>query len=229
MGIVSGLSKIKPMQKVVNAYRKNPAKAIAIAAITSVAVKDGVGCAMYVTQSLNNKKIPEDKRKFVAALDLTNGILMIAAQIGMFFGMRAINKKMFSSWFDSSFSKNAKKTIATQWRMLQKKAGKVPDRKHDIYKKLDKYEKDASNIFSFVSELAAATIIGKRIIVPLVATPLASKLKAKWDIADAKKGGAKPAESTEQPKEEQPKTTNPIEDIDETNLIERYKKYYNVA
>jgi len=226
MGIVSALSKARPMQRVVNAYRKNPAKAIAIAAITSVAVKDGVGCAMYVTQSLNNKKIPDDKRKFVAALDLTNGILMITAQIAMFFGMRAVNKKLFGWAFNSSFSKNAKKTIATQWRMLQKKAGKVPDRKHDIYKKIGKYEKDAFNIFSFVSELAAATIVGKRMIVPLIATPLASKLKAKWDIADAKKGGATPAE------EQNGTQQKPIEkndELDETNLLERYKKYYNVA
>ena len=230
MSLIGGLSKIKPMQRVVNAYRKNPARAIAIAAITSVAVKDGVGCAMYVTQSLNNKKIPDDKRKFVAALDLTNGVLMIAAQIGMFFGMRAINKKLFNSWFSSSFSKNAKKTIATQWRMLQKKAGKVPDRKHDIYKKLNKYENNALNIFSFVSELAAATIIGKRVIVPLIATPLASKLKAKWDIADAKKGGAKPTE--QQPTQEEQKQENApaqIDELEETNLLERYKKYNNVA
>ncbi len=226
MGIVSALSKANPMQRVVNAYRKNPAKAIAIAAITSVAVKDGVGCAMYVTQSLNNKKIPDDKRKFVAALDLTNGILMITAQIAMFFGMRAVNKKLFGWAFNSSFSKNAKKTIATQWRMLQKKAGKVPDRKHDIYKKIDKYEKDAFNIFSFVSELAAATIVGKRMIVPLIATPLASKLKAKWDIADAKKGGAKP---TEEQIETQQKPIEKNEELDDTNLLERYKKYYNVA
>ena len=225
MSLVGGLTKIKPIQKVVNAYRKNPAKAIAIAAITSVAVKDGVGCAMYVTQSLNNKKIPDDKRKFVAALDLTNGVLMIASQIALFFGMRAINKKLFGHVFNSSFSKNAKKTIATQWRMLQKKAGKVPDRKHDIYKKINKYEKNAFNIFSFVSELAAATILGKRIVVPLIATPLASKLKAKWDLADAKKGGATPAE---QPQQEQ-KTPNKIDELEETNLLERYKKYYNVA
>ena len=228
MGLVGGLTKIKPIQKVVNAYRKNPAKAIAIAAITSVAVKDGVGCAMYVTQTLNNKKIPDEKRKFVAALDLTNGILMIAAQIGLFFGMRAINKKLFNRWFDSSFSKNAKKTIATQWRMLQKKAGKVPDRKHDIYKKINKYEENALNIFSFVSELAAATIIGKRVVVPLIATPLASKLKAKWDIADAKKGGAKPSFEHQQ-KEEQPKTATQVNELEETNLIERYKKNNNVA
>ena len=62
-------------------YEKNNTKFIEGVAVTSIVLKDAVGCYMYVNQSLNNKKIPEEKRAFVAALDLANGGLMIAAQL----------------------------------------------------------------------------------------------------------------------------------------------------
>ena len=56
----------------------NPAAnaAVAIATVSNV-TKDGVNCAYYVTQSLHNERIPEDQRKFVAGLDLANGILKL--------------------------------------------------------------------------------------------------------------------------------------------------------
>ena len=61
-------------------YEKDDAKLIAGVGVASIVAKDGLGCYLYVKQSLNNDKIPEDKRKFVAALDLANGGLMIAMQ-----------------------------------------------------------------------------------------------------------------------------------------------------
>ena len=89
--ISRGMGKVsywQPIKKLGEQFAKNPEKALGNAVVTSIILKDGIGCAMYVTQSLNNKKIPDEKRKFVAALDLTNGGLMILAQIGMFLAMR---------------------------------------------------------------------------------------------------------------------------------------------
>jgi len=64
---------------------KEPAKFGAKMFVTSIITKDVIGCIFYTYQSLNNKKIPEEKRKFVAALDLMNGIIMVGGQflIGM--------------------------------------------------------------------------------------------------------------------------------------------------
>lgn len=58
-----------------------PAKFAAKMFIVSIVTKDLVGCYYYTTQSLNNKRIPEEKRKFVAALDLMQGIINVGGQI----------------------------------------------------------------------------------------------------------------------------------------------------
>ena len=72
--------------------------------VGSIVAKDGIGCVKYVSQSLNNDKIPEKQRNFVAALDLTNGILMILAQIGMFALMRKYSGPIFDKIFKKSFN-----------------------------------------------------------------------------------------------------------------------------
>ena len=79
--------------------------------ITSIILKDGLGCYMYVKQSLNNEKIPADKRKFVAALDLANGGLMIAMQILLFLTIssKAMQKKMFQGLYGKYFSRGVTK------------------------------------------------------------------------------------------------------------------------
>ena len=49
---------------------KEPAKFAAAMLVTSIISKDLVGCFIYTKQSLTNEKIPEEKRGFVASLDL---------------------------------------------------------------------------------------------------------------------------------------------------------------
>jgi hypothetical protein len=63
---------------------KEPAKTAATMMVVSFITKDVINCAMYTTQSLNNKEIPEDKRNFVAFMDLFNGIINVFGQIGSF-------------------------------------------------------------------------------------------------------------------------------------------------
>ena len=86
--------KSRPVQWAERKFNTIPEKALGVSAVLSIVAKDGIGCYKYVTQSLHNDKIPDEKRKFVAALDLTNGLLMILAQIGMYMLMRKYRPKL---------------------------------------------------------------------------------------------------------------------------------------
>ena len=212
-------------------FEKNPEGALAAATVTSIVLKDGIGCVMYVTQSLNNKKIPDEKRKFVAALDLTNGVLMIAAQIAMFLAMRKYSGPIFEKLFKKSFNPESKINSISRVRMHEaaKDATKVP-KKSKVDKEYEEVKKDALDLFKFVVDIAAATIVGKRVIVPLIATPLAKKVEKRMN-----EGKDEPKEESKQivenlKAEENSQETAEIEvpklDIvqDNSNLLAKYKK-----
>ena len=192
--ILGAASKAKPMKKLSEQFQKNPEKALALTTVASIVVKDGVGCYKYVTQSLNNEKIPEKQRSFVAALDLTNGVLMILAQIGMFFAMRKLSEPIFNRLFKKSFNGQNAKDIATRIRMLADKAKENAPRKLTINKEYNKVREDALAVFKFVLDIGAATILGKRVIVPFIATPLANVVKDKME-AKKHKNDPKPEEN----------------------------------
>lgn len=181
------ITKSKPVQWVGDEFQKNPEKALAYATVASIVVKDGVGCYKYVTQSLNNKEIPEERRNFVAALDLSNGILMILAQIGMFFAMRKFSEPIFNKLFKKSFNPQNAENIASRIRMQQRAEGKDGMRRLVFDKEYNKVRKDALDLFKFVVDIAAATIVGKRIIVPFIATPIANNIKDKLDLKPSDK------------------------------------------
>ena len=63
------------------AMPENPTDIAKTLALYSTTTKDAVNCYYYTTQSYNNKKIPEDNRKFVAGIDLANGILNVITQL----------------------------------------------------------------------------------------------------------------------------------------------------
>lgn len=185
--VIASLPKTKPIQKLGNWFNKDFDNALALTTIASICLKDGVGCAMYVYQSKHNEKIPEKRRKFVSALDLTNGILMIASQIGMFFAIRKFNEKIFDFIFRKSFNGNMFKHLKELIRVEQKAAGKVPDSTFKIKRDYNNIRTDKGlSVFKTVTELFAATIVGKRVIVPFIATPLAKVVEKKWDEKNAK-------------------------------------------
>ena len=100
--------KAKFMQRLTGAYA--PA-AIATVTTLSCISKDAVNCAYYVHQSLNNKRIPDDKRNFVAGLDLANGILNVVVQsVAAFWFTKNINKifdkKLAPKWFPEKMADN---------------------------------------------------------------------------------------------------------------------------
>lgn len=159
-------------------YQLDNAKIIAGVSVGSIVLKDGLGCVMYVKQSLNNKKIPEKKRKFVAALDLVNGILMVGTQIGMFFLFNKCQDKLFKKCFGKYFNRSALKGYMAR---LKGKTGMENLAGLDFHKGAGKYMGTVANAFKQLTSLIVTSIIAKRVIVPFISTPLADKAKGWMD------------------------------------------------
>ena len=166
-------------------FENNFETATAIASITSIVVKDGFGCYLYVKQSLNNEKIPEEKRAFVAALDLTNGGLMILAQLLAFFTINnpKVQDKLFGKFFNKIFSEKNRDRANSY---IRSKLAFKDLSKDAVNKQFDKLRDSTKSTFGFLTSLIGATMLAKRVIVPFIATPLASYAKDKM-MAKGKK------------------------------------------
>lgn len=180
------LANTKTMQRACDKFEVSPEKALAVTTLASILGKDSIGCYMYVKQSLNNEKIPEEKRSFVAALDLTNGGLMILSQLLMFCTISnpKVQNKLFGKAFNKIFSEDAKKMYA---KAMRKNADFKPKTKEELYKSFDSVKKHTADMFSFLTALAASSIIAKRVLVPFVATPLAGWAQEKMIAASKAK------------------------------------------
>lgn len=140
-----------------------PANTLETITLASVVSKDLINTVYYVTQSMNNEKIPEEKRSFVAALDLSNGILNVTLQTAIGLLLKKNSDKLFDSLCASRFVEDTTKHL-------------------DFSKNIDKARKG----FGVFATLVVTQVITKRIIVPLIATPMASMFKSKF----AKNNGA---------------------------------------
>lgn len=170
------LSKAPGMDNVCKNFRKKNMAFINGLGITSIVLKDGLGCYMYVTQSLHNDKIPEDKRKFVAALDLANGGLNIILQILLHFTIsnKLVQAKMFNKLFGKGFDRAALKTYQ---KVLGKREKFSEVQGKQFHRAMDEIKGSVCDALSNVTSLVAATIVAKRVMVPFIATPLADKAK----------------------------------------------------
>jgi hypothetical protein len=215
---------IKPLHKfsdtklvkwVAKAHIENNVKTIGAIGITSLVLKDLVGGYFYVTQSLKNDKIPEDKRKFVAALDLTNTGLMIGLQLLMFatISQKGFQNAMFKKMFGKYFARPASKVYQ---EILAATNKDCPKDGHIFHNDFDKVEKSTQKALETITSLVAATIIGKRILVPFIATPLADKAKILMDKH------LSPSENTAD-KDQQAAFTANLKNAGPTNLLERIK------
>jgi len=221
--LMGKVSKKAPIEKLCKKFRENPADALALTTVLSIIAKDGVGCCMYTGQSLTNKNIPEKRRVFVASVDLTNGVLMILAQIGMFFAMRKFSKPIFDKVFQKSFNAEAQKEVITRTRMQQRSDGDIISRKLDITKMLNKIGKENLDLFKFILDIGAATIVGKRIIVPFVATPFANAIQepmAKMMGIDLHPEASKKTEEVSDLEEQKIERDNDFDDIDDVEDVE---------
>ncbi len=223
------IANTKVMNKICDKFEITPEKAMAVTTIASIVGKDSIGCYMYVKQSLNNEKIPEEKRSFVAALDLTNGGLMILSQLLMFFTIsnKKFQNKLFGKMFNKVFSENAKKSYT---KIVRMKEGMVAKSKDEIHQEFYKLKEATADTFSFLTSLIASTTIAKRIIVPFIATPMASWAQAK--ILNKGKTEKVSKETNKQAQEDlfkyenQKETEEKLEnkEINTTNLLAQYLK-----
>lgn len=215
---------------------KDKAKFAGQMALISALTKDAVGCYYYVTQSLSNEKIPEEKRKFVASLDLMNGILNVALQftIGMW-----IDKKI-PQWFDKTIGKKLEKDGTVKLaNTLHKAIKKVHPQ--EIIKEADIAQHLRDTLlgptgkaagwlkvgFSAASVLIATQVITKRVIVPFLSTPLASWYKE--NFMDKKKGAktaplAKDTVEINKANNQQAQTAQPIPAMAQPKVFEQFKK-----
>ncbi len=176
----------------------NPKATVATAALiatVSNVSKDAVNCAYYTLQSLNNERIPEDQRKFVAALDLANGIMNVGVQIAMAFGLSA----WVESVFDNKIAKS--KDFSLKEDVIKEKFAKLPEElkkktteaqfMKDYVQKMEGRIKLAKTGFTVLFVNIAMQILTKRIITPLFATPMASYFKKGFEQAEAEKKAKK--------------------------------------
>ena len=166
------------------------ATAAMIATVSNVS-KDAVNCAYYTIQSLNNDRIPEDQRKFVAALDLANGIMNVGVQLAMSFGIA----ELITSIFDNKIAKSKdfsdkEEIIEEKFKSLSEELKKKTTKEEFSkgFKQLIKKRKDLARLgFTVLTVNIAMQILTKRIITPFFATPLASVFKEKLEKAEANK------------------------------------------
>lgn len=114
---------------------EHPAEYAAKMMVLSFISKDAVNCGLYTYQSLHNEKIPEDKRGFVAALDLVNGIINIAGQ----FAAALLVERSLVPWLESKFTGVYKNPKTKQETLIEKSKAKLaPDAVHEYTVKVMK-------------------------------------------------------------------------------------------
>ncbi len=128
---------------------KNPQFLTNTLLATSVS-KDVFAYALRVHNTLKNDEIPKDKKSFVAKMDATTGIVTALVQIST--GLLISNDKIQEKICKHLFSE---------------------------LKDNPKKFKQASQGFKTISVLIGATLIAKRVLVPLIASPIAGYLENK--------------------------------------------------
>lgn len=148
--ILSGIANSKFM---VNHIKKceDPGFLTRTLLLTSVS-KDVFAYGLRVHNTLTNDKIPEDKKKFSAHMDMASGITTAIVQIGT--GFLVSNKKIQNGITNKLFA-----PIKNNARAF----------------------KAAKASFSAISTMVIATLFAKRIITPFVASKIVYKIDHKND------------------------------------------------
>ena len=97
-----GINKVANSSIMKKAFSERAGEMAATIALASTTTKDAVNCYYYTNQSLHNKKIPEEKRKFVAAIDLSNGILNVVSQLTIGAYIKNQLPQTFDKWFKNT-------------------------------------------------------------------------------------------------------------------------------
>lgn len=224
-------SRAKGMSRYLEQGFKHPGEIAAKAMLWSLVSKDFINCIIYTTQSLNNKKIPEDKRRFVGYMDLINGVINVAGQIGSFFLVdhfltpklkslfSGVNEKdtegvirSKSTYSGAAVMKRVADTAKAHEAELKKYNLTAQDVVDNLPKLTERFAKKFGSSSTVAKEITtgvgivvgalATTALIKRTITPLFATPLAGKLA---DKVTAKKAAEKEAMTPEMVNSTMPK------------------------
>ena len=130
--------------------RKNISKSITnsqfasrLLLVTSVA-KDVFSYTLRIKNAKNNEEIPEDKKPFVVQMDRATRLVTALVQLSVGF---LVSSNKFQNFFSSKLFKNALNN---------------PELTENLKKS-----------FASLSTLVVSTLLAKRLVVPLLATPLA--------------------------------------------------------
>ena len=148
------MSKITPItqSKLFNNHLKRVINDDAFAARTIVVcsvLKDVFAYSVRYKTTMENKKIPEKRRPFVAAMDLASGVVTSIAQIAV--GFSIASPKVQNRLWNKIFGKAEFKNIGV-----------------------------AKKSFATILALIGSGLITERILVPLIATPLAAVVEKKF-------------------------------------------------
>lgn len=168
----------------------DPTHAAAGLALASTITKDVINCYYYTTQSYKNKEIPEDKRKFVAANDLSNGFYNVLIPLIASKKIIKAGDNTFDRHFAKFFDKNSSMLL---FRKLTSMGIKCE--LEEVENILTETSKKAAKAgLGVIFALVISQIICKRIITPLLATPSADYVKKamqKYEDNKAKKQSMK--------------------------------------
>lgn len=161
----------------------NAAKGAATLALVSTLSKDALGCYIYVKQSFNNKEIPDSRRHFVTALDLSNGICNVAIPLvtGPLLNKHSdkIFNKLFGKYFDDEACKNMSNRLKHNGIKISEKL---------ISDKLKNTSRNAAVAgFGVITMLLYSQLLVKRMITPTLSTPLADVFKPLFVRLDERK------------------------------------------
>lgn len=196
-----------------------PTDMAATLALISTTTKDAVNCYYYTTQSLHNEKIPEEKRKFVAGLDLSNGILNVVVQFALGSAMNTVSSKLFEKWFGKSFNEAAGKKLH---KTLEK--AKFDYTEKQVIDSLAKNKKYASAGFKVIAVLLVTQVIAKRIITPLLATPMAGVFKEQLEKREKAQAALHPEKKNDVKTAKAEKEEDDDDDDDEVKEVSDVKE-----
>lgn len=162
--LLTKITSSKAVRNTVTTLGKN----VPMITVISVVSKDLVGALILFYQTYHNKRIPEKKRKYLAAYELTSGAYNVAFPLtaGAFLTSDSFKHKTAKAAFKKYYTAPeviAKATGATQEAMI---------------KNMKTFDKCNKGLAAFVAVVFTA-IISKRIICPFVGGPLATVFNKK--------------------------------------------------
>ncbi|MDD3149968.1 MAG: hypothetical protein PHV68_03965 [Candidatus Gastranaerophilales bacterium] len=155
--LIKKAAESKTFEKHFNKCIDNPTYATRVLILTNVS-KDTFAYALRVKNGLTNKEMPEEKKKYVVAMDAAMGGVTTVAQIA-------------TGW------------VLSSPKVLEKATKKLFGHLGENSKRF----KQARAGFVAVSTLVFSMLLAKRVVVPLLAGPMADKIKISIDKSNPTK------------------------------------------